>query len=157
MLNSRLPNLAALNVWQPCFGSLETSVIVRICLTRTFVQVYRRRWSNQPDEGGCVMTRTWDARMLALGTLALALGCRSTPNVPPCHTPLMPEEVVAKPPLTPTAPSAAPGTIQPPTQFTKLPDGKQPDNRLPEMSPDGPTIHAPSDVAPLLSNQQGPP
>ena len=99
------------------------------------------------------MTRPWKLRLLALGTMALALGCRSAPPVPPCQVPLMPEEVVAKPALAPSDP----GTIQPPTQFTKLPEDKRRDVRLPETSPDLSDIRPPSDVAPLLSGQPGPP
>ena len=94
------------------------------------------------------MMRTWNPRLLALGTMAL-LGCRSTPTLPPCQIPLMPEEVVQKQALVPVAP----GTILPPAQFSKLPDNKQPDVRLPESSPDLPDIRPPDDVAPLLANQ----
>ena len=95
------------------------------------------------------MTRAWELRLLALGAMALALGCRSTPT-PPCQIPLMPEEVVHQPP-----PPAA-GTIQPPPQFSQLPANTQPDDRLPDLSPDQP-VRPPSDVAPLLSSQPGPP
>jgi hypothetical protein len=99
------------------------------------------------------MTRKWTAQLLALGALALALGCRSHPTCPPCHTPLMPEEVVQKPALTPVAPPATgaqlpkPDTILPPPQFSKLPAGKPPAAHLPEMSPDGPVVRPPGDVA----------
>jgi hypothetical protein len=105
------------------------------------------------------MTRTWTTRLLALGGLALALGCRSHPKCPECHIPLFPEDVLAKPAQTATAPpttgtpaAKAEGTILPPPPFTKLPAGKQPDVRLPDASPDGPAVVPPPDVAPLLSN-----
>jgi hypothetical protein len=106
------------------------------------------------------MTRTWCTRLLALGGLALAFGCRSHPNVPPCDTPLFPEDVINRPAPVPPAPTVTgaklptsegqPG-ILPPPQFTKLPDNKQPDVHLPETSPDAPPIVPPKDVAPLLT------
>jgi hypothetical protein len=103
------------------------------------------------------MTRTWTARLLALGALALALGCRSHPTCPPSQTPLMPEEVVQKPALAPVAPPATgaqlptPDTILPPPQFSKLPASKQPDTRLPEMSPDSTAILQPKGVGTSLA------
>ena len=97
------------------------------------------------------MTRTWKLRLLVPGALALALGCRSAPPPPPCQIPLMPEEVIQKP-----AAATAPGTIQPPAPFARLPENKQPDVRLPDSSPDQPAVRPPADVAPLLSGQPGP-
>jgi hypothetical protein len=106
------------------------------------------------------MAGMWTTRLLALGGLALALGCRSHPRCPPCHTPLMPEDVLAKPALTTTALPAngaqppKPGDgILPPPQFSKLPDHKQSDVRLPDSSPDGPPILVPQDIAPPIANQ----
>ena len=103
------------------------------------------------------MTRMWAIRLLALGGLALALGCRSHPTCPPCQTPLMPEDVLAKPAPIPTVPPAAgaqlpkPGDgILPPAQFSKLPASQQPAVRLPDASPDSPPILPPQDVAPLI-------
>jgi hypothetical protein len=103
------------------------------------------------------MARIWTSRLLALGGLALALGCRSHPNCPVCHTPLFPEDVLAQPATTVPPAGAAhipntEGSILPPSQFTKLPDGKQPDVHLPDSSPDSQAIIPPSDVAPLLNN-----
>jgi hypothetical protein len=98
-------------------------------------------------------------RLLALGGLALALGCRSHPRCPECHTPLFPEDVLAQAAKTPTVPPAsaaqlakAEGSILPPAQFTKLPDGKQPDIRLANSSPDGTSVLPPPDVAPQLND-----
>ena len=102
------------------------------------------------------MTRKWSARLVALGGLVLALGCRSHPATPVCSTPLLPGEVVTNTAPVPSAPpmgALLPGQseqgpgIQPPSQFSKLPDSKAPDIRLPGASPDVPTIRPPSDVA----------
>jgi hypothetical protein len=109
------------------------------------------------------MSRMRANRLLALGGLALAIGCRSHP-CPPCMTPLMPEDVVNKPALTPvpipTVPPPITGAklpdgpgIQPPAAFTKLPDSRPPAT-MPSTNPDVPTILPPSDVAPLVGTPQ---
>lgn len=67
------------------------------------------------------MTRKWSARLVALGGLTLALGCRSGPGVPvvtspPITAPLLPEMVVPGPaPLPPGA------TVSPPLSPTLAP------------------------------------
>lgn len=105
------------------------------------------------------MTRARWHRLLALGGLALALGCRSHPNAPPCDTPLLPGEEIGKPTLSPIpAPdtqlptSSGPGILPPPA-FAKLPENKPLDVRLPDLSPDIPVIRPPHDVAPLPGNR----
>jgi hypothetical protein len=124
------------------------------------------------------MARKWSLRLLALGGLAVAFGCRTHPNVPPCTTPLLPGEVVpgpvnqlpgppvpGSPPLgvKPTAPPGAQLSIQPPKQFTKLPESTYPEGK-PQFKPveptpptpptsvtDLPPILPPKDVKPLLT------
>jgi hypothetical protein len=105
-------------------------------------------------------------RLLALGGLALALGCRSHP-CPPCLTPLMPEDVINKPALTPvpvpTVPPPITGAklpdgpgIQPPAAFTKLPEARPPAT-VPPTNPDAATITPPADVPPLDGKSQAGP
>jgi hypothetical protein len=126
------------------------------------------------------MTRKWSLRLLALGGLAVALGCRTHPNVPPCTTPLLPGEVLpgpvsqlpgpplpASPSLAvkPTPPSGAQLSIQPPKQFTKLPESTYPEAK-PQLKPvepapptsltDLPPILPPKDVTPLLTGNPTP-
>ena len=114
------------------------------------------------------MTRQWSARLIALGGLALALGCRSHPAPPEITTPLLPGEPVAERPFEPIGPpkpdlTPAPGaqlpkpSIQPPAPFQKLPEGKTSDLRLPAVGPDGPVIVPPQDVAGRPQPIQGPP
>lgn len=59
------------------------------------------------------MTRKWSARLVALGGLTLALGCRSGPGAPvvtspPITTPLLPEMVVPGPAPLPPGPPVSP-------------------------------------------------
>jgi len=126
------------------------------------------------------MARKWSLRLLALGGLAVALGCRTHPNVPPCSTPLLPGEVVPGPvnqlpgptvpgstPLgvKPTPPPGAQLSIQPPKQFTKLPESTYPDGKpqLKPVEPSPPTsitelppILPPKDGTPLLTGNPKP-
>jgi hypothetical protein len=106
------------------------------------------------------MTRMWSVRLIALGGIALALGCRSHPVAPAISTPLLPGEVTSERPFEPIGPPkpippAPPGAqlpkggIQPPAPFTKLPESKTSDLRLPETGLDGPGIVPPKDVAPM--------
>src|SRR5262245_3890062 len=121
------------------------------------------------------MARKWSARLLALGGLAVALGCRTHPSGPPCTTPLLPGEVVPGsvsqlpgPPVPnspslavkPTPPSGAQLNIQPPKQFTKLPESTYPEGKplLKPVEPASPTsvtdlppILPPKDVKALLT------
>lgn len=77
------------------------------------------------------MARQWSARLVAGGALALALGCRTHPDVPVCTTPLFPEDVVRLRPAEPPAVAAKPETPPvvpvpsdpPPPELTKLPEG----------------------------------
>ena len=126
------------------------------------------------------MARKWSARLLALGGLSVALGCRSHPSVPPINTPLLPEAVVPGPAVVPMSPPlsmapvkptilppganltpiADPGTsIQPPPQFAKLPEPK-PDLTpiLPPLpaGPELPPVVPPADVLPLLASNTKP-
>src|SRR5262245_25017688 len=117
------------------------------------------------------MARKWSARLLALGGLAVALGCRTHPNVPPCATPLLPGEVVpgpvnqlpgppvpGSPPLavTPTPPSGAQLNIQPPKQFARLPESTYPEAKpqLKSVEPALPASPTPptsvTDLSPIL-------
>jgi len=132
------------------------------------------------------MTRKWSVRLLALGGLAIALGCRAHPSVPPCTTPLLPGEVVPGPaylapgpPLpgapAPSAPPSigaqlpkpAPATpdIQPPKQFARLPEPAYPPSKPPlkptETTPpagvtDLPPMLPPADVSPILTSNPKP-
>ena len=128
------------------------------------------------------MTRKWSARLLALGGLAVALGCRPHPRVPPCTTPLLPGEVVPGPvhlmpgpPLPGSPPATVPPSVgaqlpkptgvQPPPQFTKLPESTYPTTKPPlkpaETEPpagitDLPPVLPPADVAPLLTGNPKP-
>lgn len=104
------------------------------------------------------MTRKWTARLVALGGLALALGCRSHPAAPPCAIPLMPEDVVNRPQPGPPGAGARllPKTgILPPAPFTRLPESRPPVSTpsTPAPSADLPDIRPPADVAPLLVPQ----
>jgi len=132
------------------------------------------------------MTRKWSVRLLALGGLAIALGCRAHPSVPPCTTPLLPGEVVPGPaylapgpplpgapaPSTPPSvgaqlPKPAPATpdIQTPKQFARLPEATYPPSK-PLLKPaetkppagvtDLPPVLPPADVAPLLAGNPKP-
>lgn len=121
------------------------------------------------------MARKWSARMLAVGGLAVALGCRSHPNLPPITTPLLPETVLpapTTPPTTtpPTSPplSAAPAkptilppgaSIQPPPEFAKLPEPKPeltPILPAAPVSPELPPVVPPADVQPILTSNTKP-
>jgi hypothetical protein len=126
------------------------------------------------------MAWTWSARLLALGGLAVALGCRSQPAAPPCTTPLLPGEVVPGPvhlmpgPPIPSAPplgaqlprpsEVKPGVLAPP-QYAKLPESTYPTTKPPlklvETAPpagvsDLPPILPPKDVKPLLTSNPKP-
>jgi len=127
------------------------------------------------------MTQKRCVRLLALGGLAVALGCRAHPSVPPCTTPLLPGEVVPGPaylapgPPVPGAPAPTPPPsvgaqlpkpipakpdIQPPKQFAKLPEATYPPTKPPLKSvattppagvTDLPPVLPPADIAPLLT------
>jgi hypothetical protein len=81
------------------------------------------------------MAGKWSVRLIAMGALALAVGCRSHPAIPVCTTPLFPEDVVRTRPVeqpslaaksaeAPEAPLLPPSVLPPP-----------PIARLPESAP----------------------
>jgi hypothetical protein len=123
------------------------------------------------------MTRKWSVRLLALGGLTVALGCRSTP-APVVTTPLLPETVIPGPPadVISSKPKSIPMTAAAPSSKTLiLPPGAQlpkpgdlgPTNvaSLPKPIPLGPNVGGPDlpaavvpprDVAPILASQSKP-
>jgi len=106
------------------------------------------------------MTRMRTNRLLALGVLTLALGCRSHP-MPACNTPLMPEDVVGTPVTSAATPPATgaklstEASIQPPAAFTRLPETRTPAN-IPSASPDVSEVRPPADVAAIAKPQVAP-
>jgi hypothetical protein len=127
------------------------------------------------------MARKWSARLLVLGGLTLAIGCKCHSKVPLCTTPLYPETVMAGPggppmpmgspfspdmPLVTTGPAAGaqlpkPGSLTPgvfPPQFARVPTGKTPPSRPVDRGtakddPDVPSILPPKDVAGTLTGR----
>jgi hypothetical protein len=112
------------------------------------------------------MNRKWSARMVALGGLALALGCKSAPlGQPVITTPLLPDYAVPGPLSPPTPLSATPAPI--PTTVSSAPGAQLPKQhdftppslptpRLADLPPvkepeSGLAIVPPKDVAPLVS------
>jgi hypothetical protein len=100
------------------------------------------------------MTRKWAARLLALGGLAIALGCRAHPRVPPCDTPLLPGEVVPGPVnMMPGPPveGASPPVVNPIPQ-SNSPPGVQlpkPNNAEPGILPPGRFARLPEPTYPI--------
>jgi len=123
------------------------------------------------------MVRKWSARLLALCGLSLAIGCKCHSGVPVCHTPLLPETVVAGPaphplgaPVVTAAPPArvagaqlpkpkpASTGVPPPSQLGKLAVGKSATTKSTDkgMARDGsepPLVVPPKDVAGLLTGR----
>src|SRR5262245_60691046 len=128
------------------------------------------------------MIRKRSARLLALGGLTLAIGCKCHAKMPLCATPLYPETVIAGPvgppipmgapvspemPLVTTGPvtgaqlpkpgNFAPGTFPP--QYSRVPTtGKSPpirpvDRGAAKDDPDVPSILPPKDVAGTLTGR----
>ncbi|HEX3150454.1 MAG TPA: hypothetical protein VHR66_20415 [Gemmataceae bacterium] len=106
------------------------------------------------------MIRMWSVRLLTLGGLILALGCRSHPTPPSLVTPLLPGDTSALPPkLVELPPMTSPQGAQlstktsKPTPTTKIPDVRWPETHLPSFGPDELKIVPPPDVKPPLSGQ----
>ena len=118
------------------------------------------------------MARKWSVRLLALGGLTIALGCRSTP-APVVTTPLLPDTTIADPlaakplaapkiitasPIKPIilAPGAQlpkPGDLTPPN-IASLPNKKPVELGPSIIGPDMPApIVPPRDVTPMLASQ----
>jgi hypothetical protein len=73
------------------------------------------------------MARKRIPRLIATGALALALGCRTHPDVPVCTTPLFPEDVVRLSPAGQPALAAGPAAATTnPAPAAKLPDEPPP-------------------------------
>jgi len=92
------------------------------------------------------MTRKWSARLIALGGLMLAIGCRSTPDTPVITTPLLPETVVPGPPPTSIGPDLS---FSPSLKPSILPHGARLPTNNEFIAPRLPTLPAPKTADPL--------
>jgi hypothetical protein len=126
------------------------------------------------------MNRKWSVRLLAIGGITVALGCRSTPGTPVVTTPLFPEAVVAGPsvsgplptnletlpPPIPGKPMSMPVGARLPNSLDIapriLPESKptvadiKPSNLQPKEGPSLPPIVPPADITNVASTPKGP-
>jgi hypothetical protein len=96
------------------------------------------------------MARKWSGRLLALGALALALGCRTYPGVPVCTTPLLPDTAAPGPFVSSNKPAIPPtGALS--KSGADVAKAAVPDlNIQPPVRTDLPPILPPKDVAKVI-------
>jgi hypothetical protein len=95
------------------------------------------------------MTRKWSARLLALGGLTLALGCRSTPAAPVVTTPLLPGPVIIEPtPVGPSPVPAGPALTLAPVPTAPLVSASRPTTGPDLILPPGAVLPQPEELPP---------